>query len=356
MVRKLFAGALLALALGGCATTGADAGDAGTMQVIGRHLYTAAGERVVLRGVNEMLSISKDPTGAWVMDEIAKTGANTVRIFTLPEYPASSLDAAMANAVANGLIPIPECHAATGKWERVQVCVDYWTRPEIVAVLKKHRRWALLNIANEAGAEVTREAFITGYRSAIAQIRAAGIDVPLMIDGSGWGQEYRMLLGSWAEVNAADPRKAVIVSAHSYWVGTEEERKAHYRYVIDTVTRENIPFVMGEGPTPSGYDCTASPFEWAMGELQRAEIGWLAWSWGLHPNGDCREANRYDMTEGGVFGRWKTDFGEKIALAHPASIRNTSRRPCSIPNAGANCVRPSAPPQSRAHMSASTRR
>jgi mannan endo-1,4-beta-mannosidase len=131
----------------------------------------------------------------------------------------------------------------------------------------------------------------------------------------------------------------VIVSAHSYWIGTEEERKGHYRYIIDKVTGENIAFILGEGPTPSGYDCTASPYEWAMDELQRAEIGWLAWSWGLAPNGDCKEANRYDMTDGGVFGRWKSEFGERIAVSHPASIRNTSRRPCSIPNAGSNCVR-----------------
>ncbi len=116
------------------------------MQVRGRHIYSAAGERVILRGVNEMFSISKDPTGSWVMGEIAKTGANAVRIF---------------------------------------------------------------------------------------------------------------------------------------------------------------------------------------------------------PNGDCRKENRYDMTKGGVFGRWKTEAGRNIAVAHPASIRNTSRRPCSIPNAGTNCVPPGSHPHHR---------
>ena len=313
---------------------------AATMRVEGRHIYTAAGERVVLRGVNEMLSISKDPTGTWVMAEIAKTGANSVRIFTLTDFPADKLDAAIGNAVANGMIPIPECHNATGKWEKLPDCVAYWTRPDIAAVIRKHRRWVLLNIANEAGAEVSREDFVAGYRSAINAIRAAGIDVPLVIDGAGWGQEYRNLLASWPELNQHDPRRQVIVSAHSYWIGSEAERKAHYRYIIDTVTRENIPFILGEGPTPSGYDCTASPYEWAMDELQAAEIGWLTWSWGLQPNGDCKEQNRYDLTEGGIFGRWKSDAGEKLAVTHRASIRNTARRPCSIANAGADCIRP----------------
>ncbi len=86
------------------------------MQVRGRHIYSAAGERVILRGVNEMFSISKDPTGSWVMGEIAKTGANAVRIFTMTNTPADQLDALITNAVANGMIPIPECHSATGKW------------------------------------------------------------------------------------------------------------------------------------------------------------------------------------------------------------------------------------------------
>ena len=329
----------LALLTGACSTP-LGSPPAETMRVEGRHLYTADGERVLLRGVNEMVSISQDPTGSWVMAEIAKTGANAVRIFTLNSYPAADLDKAIEHAVANGMIPIPECHDATGKWERLQDCVGYWTRPDVADVIKRHRRWVLLNIANEAGAEVSREAFVAGYRSAISRIRSAGIDVPLVIDGSGWGQEYRMLLDSWSALNAHDPQRQVIVSAHSYWIGTEAERKEHYRNIIDKVTRENIPFVLGEGPTPSGYDCTPSPYQWAMTELARAEIGWLAWSWGLVPNGDCKQANRYDMTHGGVFGRWKSEAGEKIAISHPASIRATARRPCSIPKAGAKCVRP----------------
>lgn len=300
------------------------------MRTEGRHIYTAAGERVILRGVNEMLSISSDPAGDWVMAEIGKTGANAVRIFTRTEYPADKLDRAITNAIHNGMIPIPECHNATGKWELLQECVSYWTRPDVAEVIRRHRRWVLLNIANEAGATVDRAAFVAGYRSAVQQIRAAKIDVPLVVDGSGWGQEHDMLLGTWSELNEYDPQQKMIVSAHSYWIGTEEERKAHYRSIIDRVTRENIPFILGEGPTPSGYDCSPSPYQWAMTELDRAQIGWLAWSWGLVSNGDCREANRYDMTHGGKFGRWKTAAGEQLAVSHPASIRNTARRPCSI--------------------------
>ncbi|MCC2977085.1 glycoside hydrolase family 5 protein [Sphingomonas sp. PL-96] len=319
------------------------ANSSGTMTVRGRFLYTAAGERVVLRGVNEMFAHSPDPTGARTMPEIARTGANAVRIMTALDYPAASLDAILGHAVANGMIPIAECHAATGKWEKLDDCVAYWTRPDIAAVVRRHRRWVLVNIANEAGATVPAADFVAGYRDAIARIRAAGIDVPLIVDGSDWGKEYAMLLDSWAPLNASDPARAVMVSAHSYWVGTEEERRAPYRAIVARVTRDNIPFLLGEGPTSAGWDCKASPYRWAMGELQRAEIGWLTWSWGMVPNGDCRAEKRYDVTDGGRFGRWKSEAGEALMISDPASVRNTSRRPCSIPNAGANCVRPERP-------------
>lgn len=312
-----------------------------TMQLVGRDIYSSAGERVVVRGVNEMFAFSKNRRGVGVMEEIARTGANAVRIVTVTDFAPEDLDAVIGNAVANGLIPIPECHSATGRWERLSLCVDYWTRPDIAAVINRHNRWVLLNIANEAGDDsVSEQQFIDAYGEAIGRIRAAGIKVPLVIDGTDWGKEYEMLLDSWDELEAIDPEHAIIMSAHSYWIGTEAERLGHYRRIIDRVTKERIPFILGEGPTPSGYDCTASPYRQAMTELQEAGIGWLAWSWGMAPNGDCRAENRYDMTRGGIFGEWKNEAGRVIAVEHPASIRNTSRRPCSIPRAGANCVRP----------------
>lgn len=312
-----------------------------TMYVEGRHIYSASGERALLRGVNEMFVWSSDPGGSWVIEEIAKTGANSLRIVTSTDYNPPVLDSAIQNSIQNGMIPIPECHSATGEWDKLQTCVDYWLRPDITEIINKHQKWVILNIANEAGdGNVTREEFEKGYKEAIGQIRNAGIRVPLVIDGTSWGQEYRMLLDTWDEFNDHDPENAIIVSAHTYWNGTEEERKDVYRYIFDKVLNEEIPFILGEGPTPSAWDCTESPYQWALEKLEEHQIGWLAWSWGLVKNGDCNDPVRYDMTHDGVYGNWKTDFGRLVAVDHPASIKNSSRRPCSIPNAGVNCVKP----------------
>ena len=311
-----------------------------TMQVVGRDLYTAAGERVILRGFNEMFGFSKNPRGTGIMEEMAKTGANGVRIVTTVNSVPADWDVAIASAVANGMVPMVECHSATGKWEKLNDCVDYWLRPDVVRLLKKHERWLLLNIANEAGNIVSREDFVSGYTGAIKRLRAAGLRMPLIIDGTKWGQEYDMLLDEADTFTAADPERKIMVSAHAYWIGTEEERKAHYRTIIRRTLAEKIPFIMGEGPQPAGFNCSASPYQWAMTELQKAQIGWLTWSWGMMPNGDCKQNSAFDVTTDGKFGNWKTEFGRQVSVTHSASIARTSRRPCSIPKAGARCVRP----------------
>jgi len=339
--RFLTAAALLAASCASPAQAQPVRSGAPTMQVSGRFLYTAAGERVILRGFNEMFGFSSNPRGEGVIEEIAKTGANGLRIVTTVNSKPEDVDAAVASSIANGMVPMIECHSATGKWEKLGDCVGYWLRPDVLALIKKHERWLLLNIANEAGETVTRADFVGGYTDAIGKLRKAGIRVPLVIDGTGWGQEHDMLLDEADSFTAADPLRKILVSAHAYWVGTEEERKDHYRTIIRRVTQENIPFVMGEGPQPAGYNCTPSPYQWAMTELDKAEIGWLTWSWGMAPNGDCKANSAFDVTRDGKFGNWKTEFGKQVAVAHPASVANTSRRPCSIPNAGANCVRPS---------------
>lgn len=335
-------GASLALAVavsGTPAAAQAGADSVGTMHTVGRHLYTAAGERVVLRGVNEMFAWAADPRGEWVMGQIARTGANAIRLVTTVDTDPGDLDALIAGAIAHGMIPIPECHSATGRWDRLGLCVDYWTRPDVAAVLRQHEQWVLLNIANEVGdAHVTAEQFLDGYGRAITRIREAGIRSPLVIDGVAWGREHRMLLDQWAALNEHDPRRSIIASAHTYWVGPEEERKGHYREIVDQVLRDEIPLIIGEGPTPSGWDCSPSPYRWALSELDAHDIGWLAWSWGVVDNGDCNDPVRYDMARGGRFGDWETEAGRLIALDHPSSIRNTSRRPCSIPQAGPDCV------------------
>ncbi len=89
-------------------------------RVQGRHLYDTLGEEVILAGVNKMV-IYTDRDGLPSFPEIAKTGANAVRIVWLTEGSAEELDTVITNAINNKLIPIVDCHDSTGKWD-----VHHW--------------------------------------------------------------------------------------------------------------------------------------------------------------------------------------------------------------------------------------
>ena len=127
--------------------------------------------------------------------EIARTGANAVRIvWTVADGGAAELDRAIANALAQQLIPIPELHDATGNRSRIPAMVDYWVRADVVAVVRKHERNLIVNIANEAGdGNVSAAQFQSDYQSAVSRMRGAGYHVPLMLDAPQWGQNIDVL-------------------------------------------------------------------------------------------------------------------------------------------------------------------
>lgn len=302
-----------------------------TFQVKGRFLLDPNGDKVILRGVNEMFIWSKrDLTGEATFPEIAKTGANVVRIAWLsseenPRGAAANLDAVISNCVKNGMIPMPELHGATGDWGKLQQQVDYWVSPEVVQVLKKHEPYLLLNIANEVGdRKVTDKQFREGYERAVARIRKAGIRCPLVIDGANWGQSIDILQANGPYLLQKDPLKNLLFSVHMWWTapdGATKRIKHEIKESVDT----GLPLLVGEF-APMGVGCAESiDFKTILEECQKNEIGWMAWSWGLVDNGDCK---LMDMTGDENKGRFKGLFGwgKEVALTDKYSIRNTAQK------------------------------
>ncbi|MDF1514632.1 MAG: cellulase family glycosylhydrolase, partial [Anaerolineae bacterium] len=185
-------------------------------RVEGRHLYDRLGNKVILVGVNKMV-IYTDRDGMPAFPEIAKTEANVVRIVWLTEGSAEELDLAIINAYNHKLIPMIDCHDSTGKWELLPVCVDYWLRPDILSVLKKHEEYLLVNIANEAGKGIVPEwEFRAAYELAINRMRTAGIHVPLIIDAQGFGQSIDDLQKNGPYLMTADPDHNLMFSIHMW--------------------------------------------------------------------------------------------------------------------------------------------
>lgn len=328
-----------ALGTGGDATgTGGDAtgaggspsGDVATFKVDGAKLKDRCGEEVVLRGVNEMIVWSAGRDGTPEYSEIAKTGANVVRIVWNKEGTAQQLDVAIAGALAEQLIPMIENHDATGDLTLLPEVVDYWTQPEVVAVLKKYEQDLLLNIANEAGdGAVTSATYQSAYETAITRLRETGLVLPLILDAPQWGQNIDVIQATWQALSAHDPEHNLLYSVHTWW---HDPMGVRVKAELAESSEAGMPLIVGEFSHHAVYQCDQAPFAYSvlLDESQRLGIGWLVWSWGAVPNGDCQGEGGFDMTVDGVFGEWSAAWAEEIAISHSASMKNTSVRPSSI--------------------------
>jgi hypothetical protein len=225
-----------------------------------RFLATQANEKVILRGVNQFFwtysNISEEQIQAQFA-EIAKTGANCVRIGWLDEAqkPISWLKTAIIACINNKMIPVVMVHDATeAAWTaKFQKSINFWTleKPgepgeenDFLDLYKGNaeiRKWLVLNISNETGLwrgdvpvkspppdpnnpdpdpnppfpdnrflsgqfdRTTGALVAPGYAGAISQIRDAGYKCTLMIDAPDFGQNEDALIKFWREVSDSDP-------------------------------------------------------------------------------------------------------------------------------------------------------
>jgi len=299
-------------------------------RVIGRHLYDRCGEKVILRGVaNPNIWFERD--GLPRYEEIEKTGANVVRIVWETKGPAEQLDTAISNCIKFKMIPMIELHDATGNWSKLQQCVDYWTRADVVDVILKHEEYLLLNIANEVGDySVSAKTFCEGYEASIKQMRDAGIHVPLVIDGTDWGKNINIMQSEGPYLLKADPDHNLIFSVHMWWpkmYGFKEEDIVNE--IAESVKME-LPLIVGEFSQMHGScdekEITANnsiAYKTIIRECHLNQVGWIAWSW----FGNCNPF--WDMASKGTF-ETLYDWGLEVAVTDSFSIKNTSVRPYSI--------------------------
>ena len=298
--------------------------------VNGRYIYDSCGEEVVLRGVNKMITWTDREGKAF--SEIAKTGANCVRIVMVSTDKASDLDKWVQQCIDNKMIPMPENHDATGSIKKVNDVVDWWTQPEMVGIIQKYEKYLLINIANEAGKYGEESEVKDVYANAITKMRNAGIHTPLVIDGSPFGQGAEVLFDNYHYWNDLDPDHNIIASIHMYedWLD-KNKISTKLQQFIDM----DIPVIVGEFSRSWWANDCCIPYETILTECEAKEIGWLWWSWGPGNAGagDPADADM-DMTSPPAPGLFNTikGTGKVVATNHPYSIKNTSLRPASLIN------------------------
>jgi mannan endo-1,4-beta-mannosidase len=315
--------------------------------VQGRFLYDRCGEKTILRGVNEMsVWAGADPTGAMYMPEIRKTGSNCVRIVYTTGGSLTTLDQLIQNCINNKMIPMIEMHDATGQWAKLPAIVAYWTRADVVALIKKHEQYLLVNIGNEIGDGSETDAMFTeGYSNAVKSMRAAGIHTPIVIDSNEYGNKLATLNNTAASILNSDMDKNLIFSVHTYWaktyanstfIASELQKAVNLGYKYGAWAGQGVSVCSPQGE----IDYTA-----IMQECQKQSIGWLAWSWGTASNtggGDAKCAIM-DMAPGGKFSSLQAGYATEIAISSPYSIKNTSITPKSILNGSCGTTPPPTP-------------
>ncbi|QEY17029.1 MULTISPECIES: cellulase family glycosylhydrolase [unclassified Cellvibrio] len=288
-----------------------------TIYVSGRSIYLADGTPLVMRGVN--LQYGDDPAVKFAsIAQIAKTGANVVRLQLRADTTAAQLRSALDEIVRNRMLAMPMywengsrgTYQITGGSDANAIdngvvggddAVSKWTETW-GAVIKdpKYQPYLLINIANEWGQDKT--VWRDTYAKAVKTLRDNGITAPLVIDAGDWGHNPYFFDGG-ASVLAADPLRNTIFSVHGYyeWSNTAEI-DTRMQYLINT----QLPVVVGEfGRSNHTAGGKTTDHFYLMQKAQSVSMGWIAWSWRGNGAGETMldMSNAYDsysLTQHGV--------------------------------------------------------
>lgn len=329
-----------------------------TFKVVGRNLTDPCGATVLLKGVNKMSVFDEhDRYGRGYFPEIAKTNSNCVRIVWRATYSngtasmLSQLDSLINNCIKNKMIPMVEMHDATCNWDALDDVVNYWTSPGIVEIIQRYEHALLVNIANEAGDDnVTESQFLSGYQSAIMQLRTAGIRTPLIIDAKACGKDLDVLIPTASALIAHDPDHNIMFSVHPYWSKLDilTVQPTFIKDQLKKASDNNIPLILGElcgyggwpgDGEPNTSTCTEKgsiDYETLLSEAAANNIGYLAWEWG--PGNGFFEYNppvlcpAMDITTDGTYqsivaiapGSKPRGWVRDVVIDSPFSIKNTA--------------------------------
>ena len=282
-----------------------------TFYTKGRYLYNRFGEKVILNGINLPLLDDWDFPQRDKLAELAKTGANSVRIQwyknygqpNRPSYSISDLDKVLTRCQQSQIIPIVMLSDLTCNSNpnllNTQL-ISWWTENDVLKVLKKHESYLIINLANELGfyrwtnnQQDALNSFTNAYKSAISSIRKH-LHLPIMIDAPDCGTSIEVFPLIGQELIAHDPDHNLLFSGHAYW--SAYDGIPH----IESMIKANLPLVFGEiankqdehinnttkycyydldGTTENHPPIKAFTYQTLLSILKQKQIGWIAWCW-----------------------------------------------------------------------------
>lgn len=187
-------------------------------KVAGSVLKDANGNAFIARGVNNPHAWF-DTQAYNVLGDLAARGTNLIRVVWSTAGTAARLDQILTAIEARKMVSIVELHDGTGSNSTavLQNMANYWVRADVAAILKKHERALMINIANEWGdGNLTPAQWKDAYKQPITTLRNAGFGTTLVIDNPNWGGNFNGALQYGAELLNHDPLHNLLFSVHAY--------------------------------------------------------------------------------------------------------------------------------------------
>lgn len=290
-----------------------------TLWTDGKALRDTCGNRLEIRGVEQILGAELPPGNDWtgLMDAIAQTGANAVRILpAVDTLTPSDVDAVLARITSHGMVAFVSPSSS-----------DWFGRAEVRTMLAKHSAWLVLDAYGGAAYDDPTR-FLSDARAAVEQVRAAGYQEPLTVISNQYGRDLPTTLEVGAAIVEADPLQNTILGWQARWGQSGWYQESYGMSLpegIQAAARARFPIQLGlDRVTDEDTDETMD-YEAAISAAQTEGLGWLWWDW-YNPYGP-----QNNLSEDGSSANL-TEVGQTVVRSHPASIARTSSLPCKPPS------------------------
>lgn len=344
------------------------------LHVVGNQLLNAAGQAVVLRGVDRSgteyacvqdWGIFSGPTDAASVKAIAAWHVNVVRVplnedcwlsinGVDPAYAGDAYRQAIGDYVSllnhYGMAVILDLHWSAPGDQSAQDqapmpdqdhSIAFW---QSVATTFKDNSSVLFDVFNEPYPDSNQDSTaawtcwrdggtcpgisytVAGMQTLVSAIRATGATNVIMLGGV----QYANALSQWLSYAPSDPLHDLVASWHSY-NGQQCATRSCWNAVVAPVIAQ-VPLITGE---IGEDDCAAGFINRLMNWLDAHGAGYLAWSWNVTDDGVCHvgEASsiellkRYSGAPLSGYGR-----GYRNHLARVATAAATSPASSGIPS------------------------
>jgi mannan endo-1,4-beta-mannosidase len=302
-------------------------------------LIDPSGKPFVIRGINMPFAYYFDQSFN-AIENAKSSGFNSVRMVWCANNfkdsggrcqdkdfrTAADLDRVITKITDMRMVTVFNLQNATGQdtLDPLNKMADYLLSPEIKAVLMKHKKNVIVNIANEwMGKWDKNRDWVDGYKTVIQKLRDGGLPHVLVVDARGWGQDFSSIPEHYEELMQLD--KNLLFSAHMYAVFNTDQK---VQDALTFVRSKKLPFMIGEFGCSHYSDQDKQNHPVACDAILRETasssypIGTMAWSYA---------GNRSEESELDVFNAsdWKTlsSFGEKVVTG-PYGVKTTAKQAC----------------------------